>query len=102
MLCTMKFHFNVEGRVVMSYNVGINGYKFFTFSRNGRKGIIIVYLKDNDFFSQSKYFDLTDDQIASIKDVLDDNISYNLNSSRDCEKIPLPTIIWNVEQIVYH
>lgn len=84
------------------YDVGVDGYRLHTFSRDGRKGIIIIYLKNNSFFSQSKYFDLTDDQIESIREVLRDNTTYNRTALRDCEKIPLPTIIWQVEQIVYN
>lgn len=86
----------------MSYNVGVDSFDLFTFTRNGKRGIIIIYLKNNCFFTQSKYYDLTDDQIESIRDILLDNTSYNRNSSKDCEKIPLPTIIWQIEQIVYN
>lgn len=87
---------------MMSYDVGVNGFKLFSFVRDGKSGIIIVYLKDDIFFTQSKYWNLSDDQIASIKEILIDNTTYNRNCSRDCEKITLPTIIWQIEQIVFN
>mgnify|MGYP005756941759 CR=1 FL=1 len=75
----------------------INGFRI---KEQNDGGIIIQYLVDGAFFTQSKYRDVDKEKIERIKERLEDYTSTNREAKELCRTIPLMTIINFIENII--
>ncbi len=85
----------------MSKVRAINGFKVRRFRRDNKKGIFIKYLIDGEFFTQSKYYDVDEEKIQKVEELLEDYTSLNREAEELCRTIPLTTIIVAVEDIIF-
>ena len=92
----------------MEYRKVINGYNVYSedskgTDRNERlKDITIIYLCDGKYFAESSYKNVPEEKVKQIEGKLFDNTLYNLNVEFQCQAIALPTLIFQVEDIIYH
>lgn len=85
----------------MSKVRAVNGYMLRKFTRDNKKCLIIVYLIDGEFFTQSKYYDVSQEKLIKVKERLDDYTTTNKEAEEVCRTIPLMTIINAVEDIIF-
>lgn len=85
----------------MSKVRAVNGFKVRRFNQDGRKGIFVIYLIDNEYFTRSKYYDVEDERIDKIKERLKDYTDTNMKAEQICQTIHLPTMINEVERIIF-
>ena len=70
-------------------------------NKDNRRVIIIEYKIDNEFFTQSTYYDVDKEKIQKVKEKLEDYTSTNREAEELCRTIPLPTILNSVDRIMY-
>ncbi len=70
-------------------------------NKDNRRVIIIEYKIDNEFFTQSTYYDVDEEKIQKVKEKLEDYTSTNREAEELCRTIPLPTILNSVDRIMY-
>lgn len=94
----------------MEYKKVINGYNLYTEDSKGTeqereqklKDITITLLCDGEYFSESSYIKVPEEKVEKIRDKLFDNTLYNLNVEFQCQAIALPTLIFQIEDIIYN
>ena len=92
----------------MEYKKVINGYNICaedakgTDREEGLKDITITYLCDNNYFAESTYRKVPKKKFEQIEEKLLDNIMYNLTVEQQCQAIALPTLIFQIEDIIYN
>lgn len=79
----------------------INGFKIRRFHHEDKKGIIIKYEINGEFFTQSKYDDVSEEKIKKVRERLDDLTRVNEKANELCSTIPMMTIINAVEDIIF-
>ena len=70
-------------------------------SKDNRRVIIIEYKIDNEFFTQSTYYDVDEEKIQKVKEKLEDYTSTNREAEELCRTLHLPTIVNAVERIIF-
>lgn len=95
----------------MEYKKVINGYNIYseisktsegTKREQNLRNIIITYLCDGKYFAESSYKNVPEEKVEKIKEKMFDNTLYNLNVEFQCQAIALPTLIFQIEDIIYN
>ena len=92
----------------MEYKKVINGYNIYCEDAEGTKreerlkDITITFLCNGEYFSETSYKNVPERKIEKIKEKLFDNTLYNLNVEFPCQAIALPTLIIQIDDIVYN
>ena len=87
----------------MEYTKIINGFRIIEDRETARKecvNLTIIYMSDGKFFAKSQYKNVQICVVKDIKERLMDNTIYNLNVQFQCQAIALPTLIFQVEDII--
>ena len=92
----------------MRYKKIINGYLMLhekswgTNSDQELYDVDITYLCNEEVFANSfRYSKVSKKAIEKVAEKLEDYISYNRSVEKLCNAIPLLTIIWEIERIIY-
>lgn len=90
----------------MEYKKVINGYNILeeteeTLREQRLKNITITFLCDGKYFSETTYKKVPEEKIEKIREKLFDNTLYNLNVEFQCQAVALPTLIFQIDDIIY-
>lgn len=80
----------------------VNGFQVRSFTRNDQKGIFVVYTVDRKPFTSSKYYPVNEETIKKVKEKLEDYTTTNQQVDELCQTIPLVTMIYFVEKIIFN
>ena len=91
------------GGHIMSKNVkAINGYKIRRFWQGKRKGIFIIFKVDDEFFTSTlKYYNVSEEKIARVKEILDEYTKINRGMTQICSTIPMVTFLKSIEEVIF-
>ncbi len=80
----------------------INGYKIRRFWQGKRKGIFIIFKMDDEFFTSTlKYYNVSEEKIARVKEILDEYTEINRGMTQICSTIPLVTFLKSIEEVIF-
>lgn len=79
----------------------INGFKIRRFSEGKRCGIFIIYMVDGSSYTRSKFYDVDEEKIKKLREVLSDYTNTNKKADELCQTIGLVTILSKVSDIVW-
>lgn len=95
----------------MEYTRRIDGFRIFSdkpeseakeeaVRNKGNKDLTIVYTSKGEKFTESKYHNVSESAIKQIKEKLMESLIYNLNVECLSQAIALPTLVFQVEEII--
>ena len=85
----------------MSKVRAVNGFTIRRFIRGNIRGIIVVYMIDNEYYSWSRYCNVDEEKIQKVKEKLEDYTSTNREAEELCRTISLKSIREEVDRIIF-
>ena len=89
------------GGKIMTELRPIDGFKIRRFSEGKRSGIFVIYMVEGSSYTRSKFYDVDEEKIKKIREVLSDYTETNRKASELCQTIGLVTILSKVSDIVW-
>ena len=79
----------------------VDAFKIKRFDSLGKRGIFIYYSIDGHVLKISKYYDVDENKISRIKQILNDYTLRNQQENELCKTLSLKFMIDEVENIIY-